>query len=95
MVIWTPRARADLKAIHDHIAKDSVQTAKRVVRDIVQKPTILPEHPQLGRKVPELGDDNIREVSQHSWRIIYHWQQGHIFIVAVVHKRRRLSADEL
>jgi len=27
MVIWTLRARADLKAIHDYIAKDSRQNA--------------------------------------------------------------------
>lgn len=72
-----------------------MQTAKQVVRDIAQRPNILPEFSQLGRKVPELGNENIREVSQDSWRIIYHWRQGKIFIVAVVHKRRQLSADAL
>jgi len=34
MVIWTLRARADLKAIHDYIAKDSRQNAKRVAHEI-------------------------------------------------------------
>ncbi len=29
MVIWTPRARADLKAIHDYIADDSPQNANK------------------------------------------------------------------
>jgi plasmid stabilization system protein ParE len=41
MVIWTPHARADLKAIHDHIAKDSPLNAKKIMREMVQKPDLL------------------------------------------------------
>jgi|SRR3989338_1930236 len=95
MVIWTPRARADLKAIHDHIAKDSPLTAKKIVREMAQKPNVLLELPQMGRKVPEINDDNLREISLHPWRIIYHLRQSRIFIVTVVHKRRQIEADEL
>ena len=39
MLIWTPRARADLKAIHDYIAKDSRENAKRVAHEIRHRPT--------------------------------------------------------
>jgi len=35
MVIWTPRARADLKAIHDHIYKDAPINARRVTQKIL------------------------------------------------------------
>ena len=31
MVIWTPRARADLKAIYDYIADDSPLNAKKII----------------------------------------------------------------
>lgn len=95
MVIWTPRARADLKAIHDHIAKDSPFNAKKIVRELTQKPDLLPGFPQMGHNVPEINDDNLREISLHSWRIIYHLRQDQIFIVTVVHKRRHLEAEEL
>ncbi len=95
MVIWTPRARADLKAIHDHIAKDSSINAKKVVREMVQKPDLLPEFPQMGHMVPEINDNTLREISLHPWRIIYHLRKNQIYIVAVVHKRRQLDADEL
>lgn len=94
-MIWTPRARADLKAIHDHIAKDSPLNAKKIMREMVLKPNPLPEFPQMGRKVLEINDDNLREISLHPWRIIYHLRQGRVFIVTVVHKRRQLEADEL
>ncbi len=52
MVIRRLRARADLKAIHDYIAKDSRQNAKRVAREIRGKAEALPEPPHVGRKVP-------------------------------------------
>lgn len=95
MVIWTPRAQADLKAIHEHIAKDSPLNAKKFVRELAQKPNVLLELPLMGRKVPEINDDSLREISLHPWRMIYHLRQGQIFIVTVVHKRRLLEADEL
>ncbi len=34
MVSWTARARADVKVIHDYIAKDSPINAKRVVHEL-------------------------------------------------------------
>ena len=62
MAIWTARARADLKAIHDYIAKDSSINAKRVVREMHRKATGLAETPLLGRVVRELDDRDIREI---------------------------------
>jgi plasmid stabilization system protein ParE len=41
MVTWTARARADPKAIHDYIAKDSPQNAKRVVREMHREASVL------------------------------------------------------
>jgi toxin ParE1/3/4 len=72
MVIWTPRARADLKAIHDHIKKDSPQNAQRVVREILRKADGLTEVPHMGRVAPELNDPHLREIPAYSWRILYH-----------------------
>jgi plasmid stabilization system protein ParE len=89
MVIWTPRARADLKAIHDRIAKDSRQNAQRVAREIMRKADTLAEPPRTGRKVPEINDPSLREISAYSWRIIYHLRNGTVFIVTLIHKRRQ------
>ena len=35
MLRWSARARADLKAIHDYIAKESPGNAKAVAREIL------------------------------------------------------------
>lgn len=94
MVIWTPRARADLKAIHDYIAKDAPFNAKTVVREVLRKADTLTDLPQLGRVVPELNDEQLREIPAYSWRILYHLRHNHIYIVTLVHKRRQLGADD-
>jgi plasmid stabilization system protein ParE len=95
MLIWTHRARADLKAIHDYIAKDSRQNAQRVVREILAKADALAEPPHLGRTVPELNDPQLREISAYSWRILYHLREGNLFIVTLIHKRRSPAAEDL
>jgi plasmid stabilization system protein ParE len=95
MVIWTARARADLKAIHDYIARDSRENAKRVVQEIRRKADQLAEPPRVGRTVPEINDPQLREISVFSWRIIYHLREGNVFIVTLVHKRRQPGAEDL
>jgi plasmid stabilization system protein ParE len=63
MVIWSDPAKADLRSIHDFIAHDSPHYAKKVAQDISAKTDTLEEHPRLGRVVPELGNEAIRELS--------------------------------
>lgn len=92
---WSQRARADLKAIHDYIAPDSPINAKAVVREIVARATTLPETPRIGRRVPELDDPDFREITVHSWRLIYRLGEGRVSVVTLVHRRRAPSPDEL
>ncbi len=93
---WSDQAKADLKAIHDYIARDSTHYAKKVTLDLVEKTDALAELPRLGRVVPELGDDNVREISAYSYRILYEIKPGNdIVVLAVIHKRRDLSAEEV
>ena len=95
MVTWTARARADLKAIHDYIAKDSPINAKRVVREMHRKAAGLAETPHLGRVVPELEDPDIREIPAYSWRLIYQVRDERVFVLTVIHKRRQPSAGDI
>ncbi len=49
MVNWSQRARADLKAVHDYIAKDSLQNAKAVAREIRRRADGIETAPLGGR----------------------------------------------
>lgn len=95
MVKWTDHALAQLRHIHDYIAENSPLYAKRVTETLVQKTIELDEWPHKGRKVPELDEDNIREFSLYSYRILYEIKPAHIEIVAVIHKRRDLQPEDV
>ena len=88
-MIWTARARADLKAIHDYIAKESSQEARRIVHEMRRKAEELVETPHLGRVVPELNDPTVREIHAYSWRILYYLRDAQVFVLTVIHKRRQ------
>ena len=42
----------------------------------------------MGKRVSEVGDESIRELSAYSYRVIYRVTDQNIVILAVVHKRR-------
>ena len=52
---------------------------------------MLNEFPQLGRIVPEIKDDNIREIILYSYRIIYRLNENSIQIIAVMHGRMDIN----
>ena len=95
MVIWSQPAKADLRQIHDFIAKDSKFYAKRVTGDIVDKTGVLNEAPLIGKITPELNTEEIREIPMYSYRIIYEVKKSDAFVLAVVHKRRDLQPEDI
>ena len=47
----------------------------------------------MGRKVPELGNENIRELTLYSYRILYEVKDQDVFVLAVIHMRRDLQPE--
>lgn len=96
MVKWSVPARNDLKQIHDYIAKDSKYYARRVIQEIVAKTETLTEFPEIGRIVPEVSDQNVRELIVYSYRLVYEISAGGIEILAIIHGKRdfNLAWDE-
>ena len=92
---WSQRARTDLKALHDHIARESPQNAKTVAREMLRRADAIEATPFVGRKVPELDDERLREISAYFWRIVYHLRNGKVFIVTLVHKRRHVEPEQV
>jgi toxin ParE1/3/4 len=96
MVTWTDHALLQLRHIHDYIAQDSPLYAKRVAKNLVSKTTGLDELPHLGRRVPELNNDTLREISLYSYRILYEIKPNNLItVLAVIHRRRNLQPEEI
>jgi len=95
MVIWTRPAIADLKAIHDFIAKDSTHYAKKVAQTLREKADVLNRLPNIGRVVPEVNEAHIRELRIYSYRVMYEVMSDHHRVLAVVHTRQDFEAGDL
>jgi len=95
VVIWADPSKSDLRAIHDIIASDSRYYAKKVVQDIMDRANILEEYPRSGRKVPEIDDENIREIFMYSYRIIYEIKSEKVYIIGIIHGRRDFTSTHV
>jgi plasmid stabilization system protein ParE len=93
-VTWSHEAIEDLEAIATYIARDSEYYARSVVTEIVSASRNVGEFPQLGRIVPETGDERVRERFVYSYRLIYQLQARQVLIVAVIHGKRLLENIE-
>ena len=88
MVIWAGPAKTDLKAIFDFIASDSKYYAKKVVQDIIDRTNIIEKYPMIGRKVPEIDDESVREIFAYSYRILYEIKLEKIYVIGIIHGKR-------
>jgi len=93
MVIWTKPAKADLTHIYEYIAYDSKHYAKKVTQEIISKVDTISQQPYIGHIVSEIDDENIREFSLYSYRIIYEIIQHDLTILTIIHKRKNFKPE--
>jgi len=89
-VLWTETAESHLDAIFSYISLDSPQYAKQMIDRITRRSQQISEFPLSGRKVPEYEIDNIREILEGSYRIIYFIKPDQIDILAVIHGHQNI-----
>jgi len=95
MVIWTKPAKADLTHIYEYIAYDSKHYAKKVTQEIINKVDAINQQPYIGHIVSEIDNENIREFSLYSYRIIYEITQHDLTILTIIHKRKNFKPDDV
>ena len=84
-VHWTETAEGHLDAIYAYIAQDSPKYAMRMVDRLTRRSQQIADFPLSGRKVPEYEMDQIREVIEGPYRIIYHIKPDQIDVLAIIH----------
>lgn len=94
-ISWSPLALQRVQEIADYIALDSKKAALKWVDSIFGKVEILETGPQIGRKVPELNQPDIRELVFGNYRIIYRVLKNQIAIVTVRHFKQILPTEEI
>jgi len=86
---WSATSVTDLESIKNYIAEDSETEAIRFLKEIKDKVREIPDFPFLGRKVPEMNDENFREIIFSNYRIIYEIGDDLIKIHTVFHQRKQ------
>jgi toxin ParE1/3/4 len=64
-------ARLDIEDIVRYISGDDPDRAATFGTFLVKHTERLGQFPELGRVVPELGDDSIREIIVRAYRVVY------------------------
>ncbi len=91
-LIWTDQAIDDLGDIGDYIAENSEKYAKLTVQKLHKRVDVLKNFPQAGRIVPEKDEENVRELIEGNYRIIYQVASDNlIYILTVYHSSRNLK----
>ena len=90
-IIWTEYAMEDLKLIHEYISKDSQVYADRQVDKIIKRVDQISSFPKSGRVVPEFDIEDLRELIEGNYRIIYQITSDKIAIVRIHHAARQFK----
>lgn len=68
---WTVQAKEDLESIARYIARDSKKYARVQIVKIRIRTKILSSHIHAGKIVEEINREDIRELIEGNYRIIY------------------------
>jgi len=82
----------DLEAIKKYYLEEGVpQIGIEFVIDIIRHIETLPTNPEIGRKVPEFNEKNIRELIHPPFRIVYLKEEKAISVIRVWRSERLLN----
>lgn len=87
-VFWSETAIGHLESIARYIAQTSPMYAERLVDRIFSRADQFAAFPESGRSVPEAARDDIREVFEEPYRVMYLVQTSRVDVIAVVHARQ-------
>lgn len=94
-IIWSPLAVARVSEITEYIAQDKPSAAENWVNTVFSKIEQLESSPEIGRVVPEIKNDQFRELIYGNYRIIYRIESKQISILTIRHGKQMLPIDEI
>jgi len=93
---WTFQAKDDLKGIAEYISKDSKRYAKLQVDRLNNRTKILKTQIRSGKIVSEINRENIRELIEGNYRIIYKIvKNNQVDILTIHHSARDLTRRKI
>ena len=94
-IIWSPLAGERLHKIYEFIAQDNTSAAQKMVNRIIKKVDSLSKNPERGRTVPEANREEIRELFEGEYRIIYRIETKKVSILSIRNFKQILPKKDL
>jgi len=94
-IFWSPLAVERLEDVYEYIAFDNKLAAQKLVERTFKKVETLSKNPERGRKVPETNRDEIREVFEGEYRIIYRIESKKVSILTIRNFKQLLPAKDI
>ncbi len=89
-VEWAQNAISDLAAIYEFIEADSPRYAVAVVDRLTKRTEQLALFPESGQMVAEYQREDVREIIEYSYRILYHVGESAVTVIALIHGAKPL-----
>lgn len=85
----------DLKDIKEYYTDEGVpQTGDEFIAHIIALIETLIDNPEIGRKVPEFNEKNIRELIHSPFRIVYLKEEKNIHVIRIWRSERLLNLKD-
>ncbi len=94
-IFWSPLAVERLEEIYEYIRKDNAPAAQNLMGNIFKKVESLLTNSERGRKVPEVNRENIRELFEGGYRIIYILETKNIFVLTIRSFKQLLPEEDI
>ncbi|MGD9367220.1 MAG: type II toxin-antitoxin system RelE/ParE family toxin [Desulfobacteraceae bacterium] len=94
-IIWSPLAIERASEIAEYIAQDKPSAAEKWINTVFSKVEKLKFSPEIGRIVPEIQNNQFRELIYGNYRIIYRIEKKQISILTIRHGMQILPIDEI
>ena len=94
-IIWSPLSIEKLEQITDYISQDNIDAANELANKILNDAEKLKDFPMMGREVPEVHREEIREIFVEEYRVIYKIEKNKISILTIRNFKQKLPNDEI
>lgn len=94
-ILWSPLAMDRASEIAEYIAQDKPSAAVKWIDTVFSKVEQLKSAPEIGRLVPEIRNNQFRELIYGNYRIIYRIEKKQISILTIRHGKQILPIDEI
>ena len=94
-IVWSPLSFERLENIYEFISDKDPVAAKNLINRIFERVESLSKYPERGRKVPEINRNEIREIFESEYRIIYKIELKKIIILTIRNFKQLLPKTDI